>query len=58
MDSSITQQLQPETLTALDNFITQWNNESIAQNYSLVIIGNQVTILDNTIVQLEEINSE
>ena len=54
MNSSITQQLQQETLNALDNFITQQNNESIAQNYTLVIIGNQVTILDNTIVQTEE----
>jgi hypothetical protein len=54
MDASTTQQLQPETLTALENFITQWNNESIAQSYSLVITGNQVNILDNSILQIEE----
>ena len=46
MDSTLTPQLSPEILTALSNLVTLWNADSISQNNSLVITGNQISILD------------
>jgi hypothetical protein len=47
MDTSNTQ-LQPQTLNALNEFLTIWNQNPLATNHSLVLTGNQVSIMNET----------
>ena len=46
MDTPTSQQLSSETLTALSNLVTLQNTELIAQNSSLVITKNQISIIN------------
>ena len=50
MDSSITPQMQPETLIALNNFITQWNADSASLTNTLLITGNQFSLVNERIL--------
>ena len=52
METSYTQQLQPQTLNALNSFINIWNQDPLATTNSLVITGNQITILNDNNVLL------
>src|SRR5438105_6115278 len=47
-----TQQLQPRTLNALNDFLSIWNQDLLASSNSLVLTGNQITILNETNVLL------
>ena len=51
MDSSNTQQMQPETLNALNNFITQWNADSASLTNTLLISGNQFSLINERILE-------
>ena len=46
MDPAATPQFLPETLFALGNFVTLWNADPISRNSSLIITGNQISIIN------------
>ena len=48
MNTSNTQQLQPQTLNAISEFFRIWNQDPLATNHSLVLTGNQVSIMNET----------
>ena len=48
MNTQNTQQLQPQTLNALNEFLTIWNQDPLATNHSLVLTGNQVSVMNET----------
>ena len=48
MDTSNTQQLQPQTLNAISEFFRIWNQDPLVTNHSLVLTGNQVSIMNET----------
>src|SRR5437868_9818083 len=52
MNTPNTQQLQPRTLNALNNFLSIWNQDPLASTNSLVLTGNQITVLNETNVLL------
>src|SRR5438132_10231885 len=47
-----THQLQPRTLNALIDFLSIWNQDLLASTNSLVLTGNQITVLNKTNVLL------
>ena len=51
MNSTTTRQMQPETLDTLNNLIAQWNRDSISLNTTLVITGNQFSIINERILE-------
>lgn len=57
MDSSLTQSLQPETLLALETFVTQWNLDPVASNNVLIITGNQASLVTRSTLT-EEIQEQ
>jgi hypothetical protein len=48
MNTPNTQQLQPRTLNALNDFLSIWNQDPLASTNSLVLTGNQITVLNET----------
>src|SRR2546426_3620474 len=52
MNTSDTQQLQLRTLNALNNFLSIWNQDLLISTNSLVLTGNQITVLNETNVLL------
>jgi hypothetical protein len=52
MNTQNTQRLQPQTLNALNEFLTIWNQDPLATNHSLVLTGNQVSVMNETNVFL------
>src|ERR1044071_8939149 len=52
MNTPNTQQLRPQTLNALNEFLTIWNQDPLATNHSLVVTGNQVSVMNETNVFL------
>ena len=46
MNPITTPQFLPETLSALSNLVTLWNTDPISQNSSLIITGNQISIIN------------
>ena len=55
MNTSNTQQLQSQTLNALNDFLSIWNQDPLASTNSLVLIRNQITVLNKTDVLLSVI---
>jgi hypothetical protein len=52
METPNTQQLQLQTLNVLNNLLNTWNQDPLAATNSLIITGNQITILNNSDVLL------
>ena len=52
MNTPDTQYLQPQTLNALNNFLSIWNQDLLASTNSLVLTGNQITVLNETNILL------
>ena len=52
MNTPDTQQLQPQTLNALNDFLSIWNQDLLASTNSLVLTGNQITVLNETNILL------
>ena len=53
MNSTTTRQMQPETLDALNNFITRWNEDPISLNATLLITGNQFSIINEEVLRTQ-----
>ena len=51
MNSTTTRQMQPETLDALNNFITRWNEDLRSLNATLLITGNQFSIINEEVLR-------
>src|SRR5437868_8230035 len=47
-----TQQLQLQTLNTLNDFFSIWNQDPLASTNSLVLTGNQITVMNETNVLL------
>src|SRR5437016_5548289 len=52
MNTPDTRQLQPQTLNALNDFLSIWNQDLLALTNSLVLTENQITVLNETNVLL------
>src|SRR5437016_1614002 len=52
MNTPDTRQLQSQTLNALNDFFSIWNQDLLASTNSLVLIGNQITVLNKTNILL------
>ena len=52
MNTPNTQQLQSRTLNILNDFLSIWNQDLLVSTNSLVLTGNQITILNETNVLL------
>ena len=52
MNTSDTQQLQLQTLNTLNDFLNIWNQDPLVSTNSLVLTGNQITVLNETNVIL------
>src|SRR5947209_1092230 len=52
MNTPNTQQLQFQTLNALNDFLSIWNQDPLASTNSLVLTRNQITVLNETDVLL------
>ena len=48
MNTPNTQLLQPQTLNALNEFFNIWNQDPLARTNSLVLTGNQVSVMNET----------
>ena len=46
MNSSLTQSMHPKTLLALETFVTQWNQDPATSNHTLIITGNQISLVN------------
>ena len=53
MNSTTTRQMQPETLDALNNFITRWNEDPTSLNATLLITGNQFSIINEEVLRTQ-----
>ena len=53
MNSTTTRQMQPETLDALNNFITRWNEDPTSLNATLLITRNQFSIINEEILRTQ-----
>ena len=53
MNSTTTRQMQPETLDALNKFITRWNEDPISLNATLLITGNQFSIINEEVLRTQ-----
>ena len=53
INSTTTRQIQPETLDALNNFITQWNKDLTSLNATLLITGNQFSIINKEVLRTQ-----
>ena len=45
--------MQPETLDALNNFITWWNEDPTSLNATLLITGNQFSIINEEVLRTQ-----